>query len=79
MNTNKTMEQLAPYSIGYTEQLNIIGGRTTVTCTGNTYDPHTGTSTYDCLYNEDGKESVVCDVRDDGRPPAVGTVLAVYP
>lgn len=79
MNTNKTMEQLAPYSIGYTEQLNVVGGRTTVTCMGNTYDPRTNVSHMDLLYNDDGKETTVCDVQDDGRPPAVGTVMAVYP
>jgi hypothetical protein len=79
MKTNKTMEPLAPYAIDYTEQLLITGGRTVVTCVGNTFDPHTGASTYDCLYNEDGKEILVCEVPDNGRPPAVGTVLAVYP
>lgn len=73
------MEQFAPFGIGYTEQLDIVGGRTTVTCSGITYNPRTNTSTYDCVYNENGKETVVCDVSDDGRPPAVGTILAVYP
>lgn len=79
MNTNKTMESLAPFAIDYTEQLAITGGRTVVTCVGNTFDPRSGSSTYDCLYSEDGKEPyLVCEVPDNGRPPAVG-FLTEYP
>jgi len=77
MNTNKTMKRLAPYSIGYTEQLHITGGRCVVTCMGWTY--YNGVSTMDIMYSENGKDTFKDEVPDSGRPPAVGTVLAVYP
>jgi hypothetical protein len=80
MNTNKTMEQMAPYGIGYTEQMEITGGRCVVTCAGwNVYND--GTTGYDLLYSENGTYNTVCNVPDRGNtsPYSIGQVVAVYP